>query len=230
MLHNIQKELLKRLVLKNSQRFGELTFGYDFGDNVAFHLKQLIKNGFAQKRSLKYYITKDGLEYSANYDLKTLADKKFKSIYIAFICKLGNKYMLRERKSESSVFYKLPGAKPLYGISFSEEIQRIFKLETNLKIDFEEFTFDGMHFKIQKTSNGRTLFDDVLMVYYLNLDNMNVLRGIKLRENTKWFEKEEIQYLKGKWPEIDICIFRNEWKPILEYTFVNDYNIEKEDL
>jgi hypothetical protein len=61
-MHQIQKVLLKRLSLQNNQRYSSLTKGYDFENNVIFHLKQLINNNFIEKKDNLYYITAMGIK------------------------------------------------------------------------------------------------------------------------------------------------------------------------
>ena len=48
-MHEVQKILLKRLSQQNDQRYSTLTRDYDYEDNIVFHLKKLITDGFVIK-------------------------------------------------------------------------------------------------------------------------------------------------------------------------------------
>jgi hypothetical protein len=226
-MHILQKELIKRLVKQNGLKYSALTEGYSFDDNIGFHLRRLKNLGFIQKREDIYFLTKDGLEVSGTFDLDTLEDKRFKHVYIAFICEFENKFLIRERISGDSKFYKLIGGKPLLGKDFSSEVIRLFKCDTGLDKRFSDFEYDCTHFKIQETSKGEPLWDDSLVVYKIKLHS---IQDLNLKEGNKWFSADEILSLTGKWPEIDICLLRKDWKPILEYRFVNNYNISESEL
>ena len=228
-MHLIQKELIIRLVLKDHVRFADLTIGYSADDNILFHLRQLIKNGFVKKRDNLYHLTKKGLFFFGHIDLETLADKKFKSAYIGYICQHGKQFLLRERISGQLKFYKFPGAKPLLGEKMSDSRIRLFKQATGLNVDDQQFKYRSTHFKIQYTTKQEILYDDILLLYDIDISKYDE-NELSLRPGNKWFSLPGIKALEGKWPEIDLTLFNKNQKQIYEYSFVNNYNIGVDDL
>ena len=69
-MHLFQRELIKRLVINNHQKFADLTVGFSLSDNIVFHIKQLIKKGLIRKREGLYHLTRKGLAYSSEMDLE----------------------------------------------------------------------------------------------------------------------------------------------------------------
>ena len=228
-MHVIQKTLLKRLIDDNGLSYSNFTKEYDHNDNVLFHLNRLTELGYITKRQKQYFITKEGLSISGTYDLTDLCDKRYKTIYVGFVCKFGDRYLIRGRKGHSSEFYKLPGGKPLYGKSIENEISRLFELECGLCLEANKFKFDSIHHKLQKTSTGEILFDDTLFVYIIELDETE-FKCTNVREHTAWYTLDEILKLGNCWPEIDKCIFRHGWRYINSYEFISNYVIEDSDL
>lgn len=228
-MHKIQKIILKRLIDKNRQRYNQLVKDYTSDDNINYHLNKLLDLGLIQKRSRYYFITRSGLKVSGEYSLDDLEEKKYKTLYIGFVCFYKDKYILRGRKSGSCQFYKLPGGKPVYGKPHYDEVERLFAKATSLKLPKKRFTHDSIHFKLQLTSQGKILFDDTLIVYKVKLTEGEYHKAV-LRKNNYWFSKKQIRNLKHRWPEINMCILRKNWKPICEYSFVSDYIIDSKDL
>jgi hypothetical protein len=226
-MHETQKTLLRRLVGKDTLNFTQLASGYDSEDNIVFHLKQLVNKQLIKKSKSVYFLTPDGLRESGKFDKQNLADRSFKNVFLCFIISKDGKYLLREHKSETGVFYKFPGAKPFFGETMSETRVRLFNEELSiLKSNFTpRFVYFGIHFKVQKTSTGQVLFDDAFPFYEVNLDEVDEA-NIVLKKQNKWFSKEEIKKLEGKWPEIDICLFEGDSARYREYSFVNDYNLK----
>jgi hypothetical protein len=227
-LHKIQRLLLKRLVKKNGLKYSKLTRGYNYEDNVVFHLKQLISNKQIQKRNSKYFLTSKGLIDSGKFDLKSLQEKGVKKVTIGFIIGLGNKYVIREHIGGGVKFYRLPWGKPFFGEKMSDACKRLLKKEIDAPESIK-FKFDSNHYKIQYTSNGEILFDDLLAVYKVIIPDKSQ-KDAKLKYKNKLFTASEIKKLANKWPEVDICLLRKGWKAMLEYDLVCDYNLEKVDV
>jgi hypothetical protein len=223
-MHKLQKILLARLVKKNGQTYSSLTEGYDFDDNIVYHLKKLIKKKYVSKRDGKYYLTTQGLAVSGSFDLNSLDDRKFKTGYIGFVCKYQDSFLLRSRNTQGVNFYKLPGGKPLFGVPFPEECSRLFKIETSLELDPMRFVFRQLHSKIQKDSKRKTMFDDILFVLDIELVR-DEYKKAKLRSGNEWYKRKDIRTLKNTWPEINHCILKNSKVPLLTYEFMNDYHL-----
>lgn len=227
-MHTIQKNLLRRLVGRDDLTFARLTEGYTSDDNVVFHVKQLIQREFIKKVEQRYILTATGLRESGKFDKVTLEDKEFKNIFIGFIISHGEKYMLREHTSINGTFYKFPGAKPFLGEDMAVARVRLLQEEFEIlnAIPYPETEYFGIHFKIQKTSRDKVLFDDALTLYKVDVSAF-AEEDLQLKKHNRWFSKEEISMLSGKWPEIDFCIFDPNNAHYKEYSFINDYNLSE---
>lgn len=228
-MHKFQKVLLKRLVKDNGLKFSKLTKGYSFEDNIVFHLKQLLKNKLVQKHGDRYFLTSQGLMDSGQFDLETLEEKRYKSLFIGFVIRVGQSYMLREHKGGDQKFYRLPGGKPYLGEKLEDACRRLLKREIAFKKQIPQFRYDSTHYKIQYTSKGSVLFDNILAVYVVTGVGTD-LEKINIRNKNRWFKRTEVEKLKNKWPEIDICILKKDWKPVSEYQLICDYNLYQDDL
>src|SRR3989304_7271060 len=117
-MHNLQKILLKRLSLQNNQRYGTLTHGYNFYDNIVFHLKQLLLNHFIVKEKGVYIITPAGIKEISKYDSLKLNDKGVKTFFIGFLCRdKDHNYLIKAHPGARINFYNLPCGKPYFGES-----------------------------------------------------------------------------------------------------------------
>jgi hypothetical protein len=223
-MHPTQKLLLKRLVRENNLRYSQLTEGHDAEDNILYHLKSLVQSKFVGKNAQVYNLTPSGLRKSGEFELEHLTEPTWKSTYLSFIAHYEEFYLVRRKISATSEFTKLPGGKPLKGQSVDAEINRLFSIETGLDIPADRFSFDCTHLKIQKTSAGEILFDDAMYVYKVELTLIEFEQS-QPRKSTVWIEKDKLKDLPGMWPEIGICIFRDNWEVYKSYEFVNDYNL-----
>ncbi len=215
--------MLSRLVDNTSLKYSQLTQGFDSSDNVLFHLKSLIDNGLIDRNDKVYNLTKSGLFISGEFDLQSLREINYKTTSLVFVIRKDNKYLLRGRPFENQAFWKLPGGKSQYGKKVESEKVRLLEREIGQVNNDYKFGFDSIHLKIQTTTTGEFLFDDTLIVYKVDLEKDY---KTNIRDGNKWFTKEEIIELHGKWPEIDFCILRNNWSIYKEYKFVSDYHLE----
>lgn len=221
-MHEIQKILLKRLLTQNGQRYSYLTVGYDFDDNVVFHLKQLINKRLVKKEADKYLITVEGVKVITDYDLPTIEDTGYKTFFIGFLCNCGDEFLIKEHPTETTNFYNLPSGKPRFGESIEKALIRTFDSNTGILLDEHDFKFRSLHLKTVKTSLGETLFDDAFTVYTLEI-NQKQKEKMKLHKQISWKSIGEIQKLSNRWPEIDICILNKDISPYLSYEVKSDY-------
>lgn len=224
-MHKIQKILLKRLLLQNKQKYSTLTKGYDYEDNIVFHLKQLIKAGLINKTDNYYQITSEGIKIITNYDLPTIEDTRFKTFFIGFLCSFDDLYLIKEHPSENNNFYNLPSGKPRFGEPINEAIIRTFAANSGIKLEIEKFKFLTLHLKTIKTSNEETLFDDAFAIYQVNITKSEKLR-MKLHDQISWKSEDKIKKLPNRWPEIEIIILKKDYSPYLAYEFTSDYILE----
>ena len=221
-MHKIQKIILKRLLVKNRQKYSELTQGYSFEDNIVFHLKQSINQKYIEKRGTEYQITTSGVKVITNFDLGSLEDKGFKTFFLGFVGKYGDEYLLKEHTNNNQTFYNLSSGKPVFGENISDSLIRTFKENTNLKLSAKDFKYISLHLKTVKTPEGEILFDDAFAVYEINI-TVEQKEKMKLQKNIKWFSLKEIKKLSNCWPEIDILLIKKDYTNYLSYEFETNY-------
>ena len=221
-MHEIQKVLLKRLLIQNRQKYSVLTVDYDFDDNVVFHLKQLISKGLMKKEADKYLITAAGIKVITDYDLPTIEDTGYKMFFIGFLCNYGDEFLIKEHPTETTNFYNLPSGKPMFGESIESALIRTLESNTGITLDGKDFEFQSLHLKTVKTSHGEVLFDDAFTIYRVDVSHEQKER-MKLHKQISWKSVGEIQKLPNRWPEIDICILKKDSTPYHSYEVKSDY-------
>ena len=221
-MHQLQKILLKRLLVENGQKYSTLTQGYNFEENVVFHLKQLVSSGFIEKLRDKYYITANGTKAITTYDLGTLENMGFKTFFLGFLCRFEDEYLLKEHLSGKLAFYNLPSDKPRFGEKIEDALVRAFHEISDVKLSPESFVYVSLHLKTIKTSYNETLFDDAFAIYEVTIKE-TIKDKMKLNNNIKWFSTSEIKKLKSRWPEIDYLIIDGDKSDLKSYQFVSDY-------
>lgn len=219
-MHDLQKILLKRLLDQNNQRYASLARGYDYDDNVVFHLKQLITKGWAVKVDSNYKITAEGVKQITQFDLSDLADTGFKTFFIGFVCEHDGKYLIKEHPAGPVNFYNLPSGKPQFGEPIGEALARTFAVCSGVTLEADAFSFRSLHLKIVKTSDGEVLFDDAFTIYDVSLPNEVWLKPQKA---VFWADREAIAKLPNRWPEIDRCILEDDHSAYRAYEVVSDY-------
>lgn len=224
-MHEIQKILLKRLLIQNKQKYSALTVGYDFDDNIVFHLKQLINKGLVKKDADKYLITVEGVKVITDYDLPTIEDTGYKTFFVGFLCNYGDEFLIKEHPTETANFYNLPSGKPRFGESINSALIRTFESNTDITLDGKDFEFQSLHLKTVKTSHGEVLFDDVFAIYRVDI-SQEQKEKMKLHKQISWKSVGEIQKLSNRWPEIDICILKRDKTSYMTYSFISNYILE----
>lgn len=222
-MHDLQKILLRRLFVQNNQRYGSLSSGYDFEDNVVFHLKQLISNGFVEKKEGVYTLTIEGVKNVARLEPTELVDKGVKTFFIGFLCsdKEGN-YLIKSHPQAKTNFYNLPSGKPYFGESVPVALSRTFEANTGLNLPPNSFQFTTLHLKTIKSSQGEVIFDDAFCIYSVKVSNEQKAQ-MRLVDSVQWMSIEEIKQLPNKWPEIDICIIVQDLSPYGVFEHTSDY-------
>lgn len=220
-MHKIQKIILKRLLNDKKQRYSVLTRGYNYENNIVFHLKQLIGKGLISKESNYYLPTASGIKQVMKYNMSLLEDIGFKSFLFGFLCECEGKYLIKSHPQASKDFYNLPSGQPRFGESTEDALVRSFYNNTGVKIKSSSFNFLSLHIKTIKTSSGEVLFDDAFAIYKTTV-NKEQKEKMKLHKQISWMTLDEIKKLNNKWSEINIIIEKNT-SPYKTYTFTSDY-------
>lgn len=208
--------------MQNKQRYSLLTIGYDFDDNIVFHLKQLISKGLIKKEGDKYLIAIDGVKAITDYDLPTIEDTGYKTFFAGFLCSFEDKFLIKEHPTETTNFYNLPSGKPRFGERIEDALVRTFESNTGITLNKKDFKFHSLHLKTIKTSQGEVLFDDAFTIYTVKINNTQKEK-MKLHKQVSWKSIEEINKLPNRWPEINIAIIQRDISPYQVYEFTSNY-------
>lgn len=224
-MHQIQKTLLKRLVDKNGQPYSTLTRGYDFENNIVFHLKQLISSKFITKADNLYKITAKGIKDIYSLGLPDLDNPEKKTFYCGFvIVDKNNNYLIKGHPNTEDNFFNLPSDRPRFGENMGQAIVRLVLQNTNLKIDPKRFNFLSLHVKIVKTKDNEIIFDDGQVIFKTQVSDIEK-RKMKLLKNISWMNINEIKHLPCCWPEIKLCILDKKTLPYASYQIVSSYKL-----
>lgn len=221
-MHDIQKILLKRLLQQNGQRYSTLTVGYNFDDNIVFHLKQLTSHKLIEKLNGNYLITAEGVKTITQYDLTTIKDLGFKTFFIGFLCNFEDQYLIKDHPNGHNNFYNLPSGKPRFGEPIGNALVRTFEENTGVVLKPNDFEYQSLHLKTVKTSEGEVLFDDAFAIYAVEI-KLSQKTIMKLIKNVSWKNKDEIKSLQNRWPEIDFCVIENDKVSYRSYEVKSDY-------
>lgn len=219
-MHQLQKILLKRLQLENNQRYGSLARGYDFEDNIVFHLNKLIEGNLVSKSDGVYSITLNGIKEIARFEPFSLVDKGVKSFFVGFLVKDGNgNYLLKSHPNAKTNFYNLPSYKP--GFGEKGYLSKGFERVTGLKLEENVFEFVSLHQKVIRSKSGEVIFDDAFAIF--SVDISKVQREVmRLADNVGWFSVDEIKSLT-RWPEVDMMILDKDFERYKVYEWESEY-------
>lgn len=222
-MHNLQKTLLKRLQYNNNQRFGTLTSGYDYDDNIIFHINTLLANELIVKENGIYTLTTRGLKEAVNFESPELSDNGAKSFFIGFLCRdtSGNS-LVKSHPNARINFYNLPSGKPYFGEAMNQALVRTFKKNTGIDVHYSNFQFTSLHLKTIMNSQSEIIFDDAFTIFSIDINNKQK-ESMTLLEGLMWKSKNEIKTLSDKWPEIDSIILEENKLPYQVYTHISDY-------
>lgn len=224
-MHTLQKVLLKRLKQQNKLRYADLTRGYDFEDNIVFHLRQLINLGLIFKAEKFYSLTINGMQEAAKLEGEIPEVVAVKTFFIGYVCDDGQEnYLVKSHPSAKPNFYNLPNVKPHFGEEINDALIRGFAANTGLEILAERFNYLNLHLKTIVTTTGEVLFDDAMAMYQVTV-TAEEKEQMKLMENVEWVSKNEISALSNKWPEIDLCIVEEPMTGCLAYQIDSNYTL-----
>lgn len=224
-MHKLQKILLKRLLVENNQRYSSLTQGYNYDDNIVFHLKRLLKEGLVGKSDSVYSITTKGIKKITEFDTSLDENIRVKTFFIGFLCNFEREYLIKKHPHGNRNFYNLPSGKPMFGEKIEEALVRTFENNTDVKLIPKSFEFISLHLKTIKTSEGEVLFDDAFAIYKVNITRSQK-ESMRLDKQIEWISEEKIKKLSNCWPEIDICILAKNFSPYLAYDFTSNYILD----
>lgn len=222
-----QRLILRKLVTKRGQKYSELYRNFSPDDKFPYHLKKLLSEELISKRDNKYFITKEGMKLTSDFDTRTLEIIQTPTLLFLFICKYGDKFLINEHFSDDETndrkIYTLPFSKPRRGASLEKcansEFLRKYGIEANLK-------YKATYHQTDHTSDGDILFDDLWLVFEGEVSNSSD-SGRILSNYSHWLTREEIALIPNVHPMVKrLTVDRNK-KTFLEDSIVLNYGLDK---
>jgi hypothetical protein len=222
-MHSKQVVILKKLEKKNGLKFSQLGRGFDYDDKFPYHLKQLLSLGHIVKKDSLYFITKSGLENSLQYSTATLEEQKFKTVLLNLVCKVGERYIIKNKVFNDIPYYFWPRVKFLKSEKPEAACMRLFDEITGLVN--HNYRFVATHLRRQFTSKGDLLFDNIFLVFECEVPESDITLP-KLPDNCLLLSQDEVMEKPYRWPEIDVVFNEQSENHFNEYEFVCDYGLE----
>jgi hypothetical protein len=220
-----QKLILRKLVEKYGQKYSELFSNFTPEDKFPYHLKYLLAKELILKKDSKYFISKNGMQVTGNFDTRTLEETKTPSLMILYLCQYKDRFLVREHFSHDikpdRKILSLPFAKPIWGqpieISAKTEFKRKYQIDLNFKY------FCTYHL-IDKTADGSILFDDLWLVFQTRVNKINSFAYYQQR-NEYWLTPKEISEKQNTHPFIKRLILGKNKKPFFEESTILNYGL-----
>jgi len=99
-MHEIKKEILKKLTATRKARYSELKRKSLEGNIFSYHLKALIKEGYIVQRDKGYVLTPQGKHLVDRVSLGNFKDRVQPKIITVIILKRRGKYLLYQKKKQ----------------------------------------------------------------------------------------------------------------------------------
>lgn len=197
-IHQIQAQILKKLLLSEGARFAQIKPDGIPSDQFTFHIKRLLENGIITKEGDLYHLTLAGKEYANRFDIdsgpvKTEKQAKLGVLVIAFRDTNGvREYVAQERLKHPFFGYRgFISGKIKWGERVVDTAERELKEETGLTAKVKHHSIYHEH--IYATS-GELLEDK----YFFICTAANP-SGVLLKEfeggRNEWITEKE--FLKG---------------------------------
>lgn len=163
--NTFQREILSLIRFhKNGAKYSQLRVKGVENDLFNYHLQQLVKNKYLQKKVGLYQLTELGKSLVTNIDED---DKKLPPNYKVSVCMcvfIDNKVLLYKRLKHPQYGYiGMPSGKIKYGEKILDAAKRELNEETGLKADFKII---GNLRQIRKNNKDKVIEDGVFFVCY----------------------------------------------------------------
>jgi ADP-ribose pyrophosphatase YjhB (NUDIX family) len=140
-IHQIQGEILKALLLKETARFSELNLRKIPSDQLTFHVKHLMEAGVVEKTSEGFYrLTVSGKDYASRFDIDSGPIKMEKQAKLGALVVISRgagkkrEYLMQTRLKQP--FFGFRGfitGKVKWGESVADTAERELEEETGLQ-------------------------------------------------------------------------------------------------
>jgi len=231
-MNSKQKIILRNLVIKNGLRYSELSKNFQPEDRFHYHLKHLIKIAYVLKRDNKYFLTREGLQFTKNFNSRNLQDEVAPHLLFGFIITYQDNYHLTydfiNKISGTPSWYRLIRGTPLIGESTHDSCKRI--LQQKARLESTSITYMNTYRLVQLTTNQSVIFDNILLMFIVEVTEDSYKASSELSTQKTWFTRNEIKELDSKWPEVNLITRSADYSPMQEIRFVSDYTLETEEI
>jgi len=224
-MHEIQKTILKNLLLEKELRFSDLNSEKISNDRFNFHLKRLIKEGIVSKRKDGLYcLTSVGKEYANRFDIdggRVVLERQAK-LAILVVCQKKDKFLIQQRQKEPYYgFHGFISGKIKWGETIEHASERELSEEAGLKASF---SLEGIEHKIDYSLKGNLLEDKYFFIVKAKNPKGTFKKKFNAGENY-WFSKEEISLLPNLFGDVPKILEAVEKKEMI--FFEDKYEVEK---
>lgn len=202
-LHEVQASILKKLLFNNGSHFSALNSLEIDSNHFNFHLKEMVKLGFIEKKDSLYYLTQLGKQHAGMLDTDTLKFERIGKITVAVWCKrdVNGKveYLMQQRLKEP--FFEWWGnisGKVRFGNTTEETAIRELEEEAGLS---GEPIFLGIRHSIKGSSPTEPTLDNYFF-NYLFINPIGELISTPEGRNL-WMVEEEITKLEHRFHGFD---------------------------
>jgi len=198
-LHKYQKEIIKKLVLKNGSRFNQLLIDGLKSEHMNYHLKQLTEISFVTKEKNKYFLTDLAKDFSNLLDHKMkIVEKQPKTSIIIRAArknKNGEVEHLLNKRLRQPYFGKVGRitGKVLFGETFQLAAARELYEETGLKA--KNFTLEEIYRKMRKRDDGVWVQDVIFYIFFVTNLSGKLIKKTEFQENF-WITTDELKKKK----------------------------------
>jgi len=202
-IHEAQTIILRELLFLPSAPFSSLQkkAGLE-SDHFKFHIAQLVKAGYIEKKGSLYQLTQFGKEYANKLDTDMNVIERQPKSAVIIVAQDNNKVLVQERlKHPYYGFWGYPGGKIRWGETIMQAAARELKEETGLSANM---TYQGVyHEHVRSAESGEFLEDKIFHVLSAH-DTSGDLKDEFDGGRNAWMTLEELGSVDKKYLSTDI--------------------------
>lgn len=204
-LHNIQKNILKNLLINKNLRFSELNSENTPSDHFTFHVKRLVEQGIISKGEKGIYcLTSYGKEYAGRFDIdsREVIFQKQAKLSILVVPRDNEKRFLVQQRLKEPYYghYGFVSGKIKWGEPIYEAAARELEEEAGLRAG--SLILQGIEHKIDYSKEDGRLLEDK---FFYIVEAVNTAGQLKTEFDcgkNQWLNKEQILKLPNLFADV----------------------------
>lgn len=174
--HEAQMKILRHLLLREDAGFAELQKQTDLtSDHANFHIKKLVAEGYIEKHTNAYQLTRNGKEYANRMDTDDNVIEKQPKLSVVLVIENNNGEFLAQQRLKQPYygFWGMPTGKVRWGETTLEAAARELLEETGItaklrvsgffhKLDYDKDTGDLLEDKYFCVVHGTSPSGDLI--------------------------------------------------------------------